>query len=240
MCTAPSFPKINYGQGSGAWNPASRDPVYQKIEQARRDMSFASGFASDILYGKYNDYYTSEAEQVQVGATAASGEGNVEPIFETRYNPKLNSSDRLRRENSLNASKSWVQQAFDAPAIKGDDGKWYQARAYQSHQGDTFFRTNNLIGGQTERLLNEGHFAFTAKGKDGTEVFVPYAQGYLPAKGTGGAPEAGNRKADRQGNASAREQVSAGMVAPMNVLGGGQTLLAGGANNQRKRTLLGG
>ena len=240
MCMNPNkksvFPQVNYGQGSGAWSPSSRGPVYQKIEQARNDAAFASSFASDILYGKYDDYYTTESNRVQKGL-----DDRGESVYETTYSTKRESSNRLDRKNSLNASQSWVSQAFDAPAIKGDDGQWYQARAYQSQKGASYYRTGNVIGGQTARLLNEGHFAFSAKGADGAEVHVPYAQGYLPGKGTGGAPEAGNRKAERQGNASVKEQISAGMAAPMNILGGGQTLLSGGAaNNQRKRTLLGG
>ncbi len=46
------YPQVDYGQGSGAWIPASRAPVYQAMERARREAGFARLFAADILFGR--------------------------------------------------------------------------------------------------------------------------------------------------------------------------------------------
>ena len=251
MCVGKQdpFPKINYGQGSQAWNPGKRDEVYQQVERARGDAGFARGFAADILFGKSDSWYTYEIPR---GAHRSSGEDRGSDIPRTPRLVEKNAKNgsALYNENTLNASKSWVTQAFGAPVIKGTDGNWYQAKAlvnnsalgignFKASYDYGFMQGARVTDANAVRLLNEGHHAFTAKGYDGSEVYVPWAAGFAPGKSGGGRPEAGNSKKETAQGATDRDMITAATAKPGNVIGGAETLLSGAMAN-RNKTLLGG
>lgn len=267
MCVLKSSPapKVDYGQGSQAWNPNKRDDVYQQVERAKSDDGFARSFAADILFGKPSgdSWFTYETPK---GPHHSSEENRGDDVPRT---PRLvekqaKRGSALYNENTLNASKSWVTQAFGAPVVKGADGNWYEAKALvgsggtsQGPGGQVMFANKNstpdygfmagarLTDANTVRLLNEGHHAFSAKGYDGSEVYVPWADGFAPGKGGGGKPEAGNAKKELAQGATARDMVTAVTAKPGNVIGGAaagggaETLLSGALKNAKK-TLLGG
>lgn len=243
------MPKVNYGQADGqAWNPSTRADVYQQAEKARNDAAFANLFAADIIFSKQ-----------ATGSKAYDRNGNAVNL----------GRGYLYNKNSLNASQSWAGQAFGAPAIKGEDGNWYMAYGQLnatagkkttrvggrdgSTRSMTILRGNNSSYGfvQGERItdadmirqLNEGVYAFAAKGNNGATVYVPYASGYQLQKGQGGKPEAGNYKQDAAQGATNRDARNQWNVQPNVVsdpLGLRQTLLGGAAARQNKsKTLLG-
>ena len=244
------LPKVNYGQADGqAWNPSTRADVYQQAEKARNDAAFANLFAADIIFSKQ-----------ATGSKAYDRNGNAVNL----------GRGYLYNKNSLNASQSWAGQAFGAPAIKGEDGNWYMAygqlnatagkkttrvggRETGLTSSRTILRGDNSSYGfvQGERItdegllrqLNEGAYAFTAKGNNGATVYVPYASGYQLQKGQGGKPEAGNYKQDAAQGATNRDARNQWNVQPNVVsdpLGLRQTLLGGAAARQNKsKTLLG-
>ena len=90
-------------------------------------------------------------------------------------------------------------------------------------------------------MLNEGHYAFSAKGFDGSQVYVHWASGYTPKKGYAGKPEAGNYKKDQDPKKVHTESagVGVGQAQPGNVLGGKPTLLGDAGKKQIGKTLLG-
>ena len=250
MCVLKDpFPKVDYGQGSQAWNPGKRDEVYQQEEKAKGDAGFARGFAADILFGKSDSWYTYETPQ---GPHRSSEEdrGSDVPRSPRLVEKKSKNGNALYNENTLNASKSWVTQAFGAPVVKGQDGNWYEAKALVNSGSLSngkagasneygFMQGNRVTDANAVRLLNEGHHAFTAKGYDGSEVYVPWADGYAPGKSGGGKPEAGNAKKETAQGATERDMITAATAKPGNVIGGAETLLSGALNNTKK-TLLGG
>ena len=243
------MPRVDYVQADGqAWNPSTRADVYQQAEKARNDAAFANQFAADIIFSKQA---TGSKAYDLIGNAVNLGRGYL-------YN-----------KNSLNASQSWAGQAFGAPAVKGEDGNWYMAYGQlnavatkktttpggrEGVRGTlTVYHGNNSSFGfvQGERItdegllrqLNEGTYAFTAKGNNGATVYVPYASGYQLRKGQGGKPEAGNYKQDTAKGATGREPRNQWNVQPSVVsdpLGLRQTLLGGAAARQNKsKTLLG-
>ena len=244
------LPKVNYGQADGqVWNPSTRAEVYQQAEKARNDAAFANLFAADIIFSKQ-----------ATGSKAYDRNGNAVNL----------GRGYLYNRNSMNASQSWAGQAFGAPAVKGEDGNWYMAygqlnavstkkttriggRETGLTGSRTVYRGDNSSFGfvQGERItdegllrqLNEGTYAFTAKGNNGATVYVPYASGYQLQKGQGGKPEAGNYKQDvAQGatNRNARNQWNVQPNVVSDPLGLRQTLLGGAAARQNKsKTLLG-
>ena len=244
------LPRVNYGQADGqAWNPSTRADVYQQADKARSDAAFANQFAADIIFSKQ-----------ATGSKAYDRNGNAVNL----------GRGYLYNKNSLNASQSWAGQAFGAPAVKGADGNWYTAygqlnatarkvtrRVDGRETGRTSTRTtyhgdNSSYGFvQGERItdegllrqLNEGAYAFTAKGNNGATVYVPYASGYQLQKGEGGKPEAGNYKQDVAQGATGKTARNQWNVQPSVVsdpLGLQQTLLGGAAARQNKsKTLLG-
>lgn len=91
-------------------------------------------------------------------------------------------------------------------------------------------------------MLNEGHYAFSAKGFDGSEVYVPWADGFVPRKGTQGKPEAGNYKKDarQQKVQTESSSIGVGQAQPGNIIGGMPTLLGDAGKKQASaKTLLG-
>ncbi|MDR2161216.1 MAG: hypothetical protein LBO77_03645 [Desulfovibrio sp.] len=227
MCTtSPHLPQVNYGQSKGAWNPGKRDEVYRQIERARSDAAFANLFASDILFGKPEGKYYYQETETGLERTKAAKNGYL-------YN-----------ENSLNAAKSWVAQAFGVPAMRGEDGAWYKASpllkppsfASKAQTQYGYTQGGRITDAQTLRLLNEGHFAFSARGYNGSEVYVPWAEGFAPGKGGRGKPEAGDAK--KESRAGKDPGMAVGAARPGTVLGDPEDLrtLMGG----RGKTLLGG
>ena len=249
------LPKVNYGQAEGqAWNPSTRSEVYQQADKARNDAAFANQFAADIIFSK---------EETGGSAYLLNGE-----------KVGLNSQGYLYNKNSLNAAKSWAGQAFGAPAIKGEDGNWYTAygqlnvnkvpikkrvltggrdnqQIIDSHQyvrgnasGFGFIQGERINDENLIRQLNEGAYAFSAQGANGSTVYVPYASGYQVQKSEGGKPEAANYKQDTAQGATGKDSRTAYNVQPNVVsdpLGMRETLLGGAmarAQNKNK-TLLG-
>ena len=244
------LPKVDYGQKPGeAWNPSTRADVYQQAEKARNDAAFAQAFAADILLSK---------------------EHSGKKVYDLTGKAVNLDRNYLYTQHSLNAAKSWAGQAFDAPAIKGADGNWYSAysqpdmvagtrsRRVGGREGGISQSPTYVKGGaggfgfvQGTRItdqallqrLNAGVVAFTAKGANGQTVYVPYAAGYVPKKGEGGRPEAGNYKKDVAQGATNRDARNQWNVQPNVVsdpLGLRQTLLGGAAARQNKsKTLLG-
>jgi hypothetical protein len=174
----------------------------------------------------------------------------------------------METRHQLNASKSWVAQAFGAPVISDGKGGWRkavrltqettttpvtdnrgrpvldesgnQAVKASTWQGNDFAAGDAVTDANLIRLLNEGHYAFAGTGERGAKVYVPWAEGFIPAKGTNEAPERGNVK-DSGGTGADRAGVSPGTARPGNVIGGRQSLLGGAAEqDQRWKTLLGG
>lgn len=242
-----SIPQVDYGQKKGAFNPDSRAPVYQQVERARKEGDFASLFAADIMFGKKES-----GEFVYTYAPGKAGSGG-EPASGTELGKhKVNGQGYLYNKNSLNASQSWVPQAFAAPAVRGDDGAWYSAQLLYDPKAGKGKSPFGFIPGQkitdenAVRLLEGGHYAFKAEGAGGTEVYVGWAGGFEPKKNERGAPEAANRKKEENTlPASARKMVSVGAAEPGNVMGGkvidgsqARSLL--GPVGQQNRTLLGG
>lgn len=245
------FPRVNYGQAQGkAWSPASRAEVYQQAERARTDAAFANQFAADIIMSKK-----------QTGGKIYDLNGKV-----------IKTKGYLYNKHSLNAAESWAGQAFGAPVVRDKAGNWYSAYGQMDMTADTVKKRTGTgrenmrwidsiaynpgqAGGfgfvQGERVtdqtmlrqLNEGVYAFTAKGANGQTVYVPYASGYELRKGYGGKPEAGNYKQGDAGPAPERDKRNAWNVQPGVVgdpLGARQTLLGGAAvNRQKAKTLLG-
>ena len=247
------MPKVDYGQGAGkAWNPSTRSEVYQQADKARNDAAFANQFAADIILSK-------EA----TGGKVYDLQGNAQ---------RINNQGYLYNKNSLNAAESWAGQAFGAPAIKGEDGNWYTAysqlnmntgKTERIHGGreNHYTTTHNAYsGGKADgfgfiqgkritdenmlRQLNEGAYAFSAQGANGSTVYVPYASGYQVQKSEGGKPEAANYKQDTAQGATGKDSRTAYNVQPNVVsdpLGMRETLLGGAmarAQNKNK-TLLG-
>ena len=243
------MPKVNYGQADGqAWNPSTRADVYQQAEKARNDAAFANLFAADIIFSKQ-----------ATGSKAYDRNGNAVNL----------GRGYLYNKNSLNASQSWAGQAFGAPAVKGEDGNWYMAYGQLNavatkktttpggrdgvrgtrtvYHGDNssfgFVQGERITDEGLLRQLNEGTYAFTAKGNNGATVYVPYASDYQLQKGQGGKPEAGNYKQDVAQGATNRDARNQWNVQPNVVsdpLGLQQTLLGGAAARQNKsKTLLG-
>jgi hypothetical protein len=230
MCInrGPNLPQLDYGQGQGAFNPSTRAPVYQQVDKARRDGAFARDFAADILLGKpdsgekiYTNPYTTKHTRTFGGDTYT---------YETTHNSvKPNKGgkgpDYLYNRNSLNAASSWVPQAFSAPALRGENGNWYQADLWQgkgeTESGWDFAQGKQITDAETLRRLNQGTYAFAATGVRGTQVYVPWAEGYVPAKGGHGAPEAGNRKQEAENTGNTNRRIpTVGTAMPGNVIGG--------------------
>ena len=244
------LPRVNYGQADGqAWNPSTRADVYQQADKARSDAAFANQFAADIIFSKQ-----------ATGSKAYDRNGNAVNL----------GRGHLYNKNSMNASQSWAGQAFGAPAVKGADGNWYMAYGQLNavttkkttriggretgltgsrivYHGDNssfgFVQGERITDADMIRQLNEGAYAFTAKGNNGATVYVPYASGYQLQKGQGGKPEAGNYKQDAAQGATNRDARNQWNVQPNVVsdpLGLRQTLLGGAAARQNKsKTLLG-
>ena len=281
MCvpSSPSSVQVDYGQGKQAFNPSTREPVYQQIEKAKQDNEFAQMFAADIMLGKeasggvvygYNPYKGYSADKLvndlgfdplTAKSIASSGD----------YLAKRVKDGYLYNENTLNASKSWVPQTFGAPAVQDKNGNWYQAnllangsvsfqKGGERHKGGSrgmagynynkkgegygFIPGAKITDAETLRLLNEGHYAFSAKGFDGSEVYVPWAKGYAPKKGYGGKPEAGNYKKDQEHKPVHTQSgsVGVGQAQPGNIIGGKPTLLGDADKDKqiKNKTLLGG
>lgn len=219
------LPKVNYGQKTGeVWNPGAREDVYQQMDRARQDAAFAQQFATDIILSK---------------------EKTGKKTYDANGKEVLFNQGHLYTKHSLNAAKSWAGQAFDSPVLKGADGNWYTAYAQldmvsntrkqrQGRDSDQYRTITTYSPGkangfgfvQGEKItdknllqsLTEGVVAFTAKGANGQEVYVPYASGYVPKKGEGGKPEAGNYKSDVAPGGKPRDPRSANTVQP-NVVG---------------------
>ena len=245
------FPKVNYGQAQGkAWSPATRAEVYQQAERARTDAAFANQFAADIILSKQ-----------QSGGKVYDLNGKA-----------IDTKGYLYNKHSLNAAESWAGQAFGSPVVKDKNGNWYSAYGQLDMTADAIKKRTGTgrehsqiidsvaynpgkAGGfgfvQGERItdqailrqLNEGVYAFTAKGANGQDVYVPYAAGYELRKGYGGKPEAGNYKQGDAGGAPERDKRTAWNVQPGVVgdpLGARQTLLGGATvPKQKAKTLLG-
>ena len=236
------YPQINYGQGkNNAYNPANRGAVYQQVQRATKDANFARNFATDIIFGQpgTGDFDSTEYWTWQSQTTGNKDDSKTETWFGKTTTP----DSYLYNRNSLNASKSWVAQAFGNPALQGGDGNWYRAQSIVDNRnasGTTqygFRAGERITDAQTVRMLNEGHYAFKAGGYDGSEVYVPWAQGYTPAKGQGGRPEAENSKSQTSANATPqRDMVSPSTAQPNNVIAGQASLLG---NDRNKKTLLG-
>ena len=234
------LPQINYGQNKGVWNPSTRGPVYQQVQRAGQDANFARNFATDIIFGKPTGetYYTHSVSYIRDPDTGeyktdpATGKKLKEDVYaKTRpENPK--GRGYMYNENSLNGSKSWVAQAFGNPAIKDADGNWRVAKSVIDRRDlagtvtkapSYGFRGDSVISdAQTIRMLNEGHYAFKATGYDGSEVYVPWASGYTPAKGEAGRPEAENTKSrtEKTGATAKRDMVGPSTAEPDNVIAG--------------------
>lgn len=243
--------QYSYGQGGGsAWNPSTRDPVYQQVQRARSDPGFAKYFAWDIMTAKPetgNSYYTYENQYVNDpgGPDGSATSGHYERTLKEQSQQNEEGYGHLYTKHQLNASQSWVAQAFGNPVIKGKNGDWHMALRMREDatplgggKGQDFIPGNQITDAQTVRLLNEGHYAFSAKGGDGTEVFVPWAAGYTPSK-AGREREVGNTKDAQVGAGRDAQMVDVGRAKPGNVIGGGASLLGNSAKEQERKTLLG-
>lgn len=249
MGTGGLYPQIDYGQGSGAWSPAKRGEVTRQVQKATQDAAFAQNFAADIMFGKPGTgKYGSTEYWGWVPQQSGSGEmGDYKSG--SSYVKTTTSDSYLYNNNTLNASKSWVAQAFGAPAVKGSDGAWYRAdprvRAHDemaAKGGDGrygFVAGSQITDANTVRMLNQGHYAFTAKGFDGSEVYVPWADGYTPAKGGKGAAADENAKPEQAGSGREAQMVDANTARPGNVIGGGASLLGNSSAQPDRKTLLG-
>jgi hypothetical protein len=258
-----NYTEYTYGQGGTfsynqlgqlkdgpAFNPSARDPVYQQVARARTDNGFAKFFAWDILTAKPetgNFFHELIDGNLVANRLENRDYGRDQAYMETKH--------------QLNASKSWVAQAFGAPVVSDGNGGWRKAvrltrevtmamqkdaegnpvpLAKQLWQGSDFAPGAAVTDTNLIRLLNGGHYAFSATGERGTKVYVPWAEGYLPAKGGNEAPERGNVK-DSGGAGANRAGVGPGTARPGNVIGGRQSLLGGAAEQeQRRKSLLGG
>ncbi len=163
------YPQVDYGQSGGAWVPASRGPVYQAMERARADPAFARLFAADILFGREESgghYWTDE---------------------QTRKTCRW-----LYNENTLNASQTWVALLFGPPSTLLD-GVWLKVGALCTGS-DWGFVAESPLTGDTLRMLEEGHWAFSAMGRNGVLARVPYATDSKPLKTYRGRIECGNSK----------------------------------------------
>jgi len=251
-----NYSLFDYGQGSAgaAFNPSSRDPVYQQVARARGDQDFARFFAWDILTAKpgSGDYLYS-AYDVQ---TPSSGQNHTAKRFgaapqytapqytTTREISAGKRGNYLNTRHQLNATNSWVAQAFGAPAMKDADGTWRLAMRFgsdtsggQSWSGRDFTPGGAITDQNVIRLLNEGHYAFSAKGERGTEVFIPWAAGYTPGKGQQEAKEM--KKKAQTGSGAERRAVGVGAASPGNVIGGRASLLGTAEDPGRRSSLLG-
>lgn len=258
MCTNTT-PRYNYGQAPDSpFNPSRRDEVYQQVARARSDPGFASFFAWDIMSGKPDtgDYFYTSYVQDQYaddpnGGTRKTGQ---QTVFEKHRQEGGDGDGYLYANHQLNASKSWVPQAFDYPVMKGEDGGWYRAERYsydpqaRSSMADSLFKTSGqqsfkageqVTDATTIRLLNAGHYAFSAKGARGEEVFIPWAEGFAPRKGGKEKAEAGNDKQQQTGSGRDAQMVGASTATPGNVIGGGASLLGNSQNLPDRKTLLG-
>lgn len=218
------FPQINYGQGDGAWSPASSAPVYQKMERARFDAAFALLFCMDILFGKERsgdsvyvweyvpvfEYDSNEGSQVVVSGYWIKNKVQTEGSKGTGW---------LYNDNSLNASRSGVPHMFGPPASRSG-ASWLYAVPCTTTRDVTlppvfpqlslpvsmpqfsFVLENALTGNDARyvRLLDAGHVAFAATDHYGTTVAVPYALGWEPVKQRRARPECGNSKASPRGS----------------------------------------
>ncbi len=200
------FPQYDYGQGEGAWNPASGSLVYRRMEQARFVPSFALTFCMDILFGKERSgdqcYFWSSDP---VYGTDAHGESVITGYTFTRLKHKTRGSKGngwLYNDNTLNASRSGVPQMFGPPAAKSG-GMWRYAVPCTTMAGDplpagvpqfTFVIDSPVEDGAYLRMLDAGHAAFVARDHYGTAVCVPYALHWEPRKQRRGRPECGDSK----------------------------------------------
>ncbi len=188
------YPQVDYGQGSGAWIPASRAPVYQAMERARLESYFARMFAADILFGREESGgHTWGYETVDQGHYDNNGDWIPNPVpVLTRFSCKW-----LYNENTLNASKTWVALLFGPPSVQSGSA-WFKAGAFWSGS-DWGFIAEDSPSGDTLRMLQEGHWAFSATGCNGVTVCVPYAEDSKPLKEGRGRIECGNSKKTPQG-----------------------------------------
>jgi hypothetical protein len=240
------LPQINYGQGKGnAYNPSNRGAVYQQVQRAAKDADFARNFATDIIFGKPtgSSYYV---HSVKTTTNPETGHKTKEDVYTKQRPQNTDGEGWLYNKNSLNGSKSWVAQAFGNPVVKDADGNWRVAKSVVDHRAlphlytprkSYGFRGDGVItDAQTVRMLNEGHYAFKATGYDGSEVYVPWASGYIPAKGEAGRPEAENTKnrTEKTGATARRDMVSPATAEPDNVIAGRSLL---GTARDKKKTL---
>ncbi|MCL1939935.1 MAG: hypothetical protein FWG04_04675 [Desulfovibrionaceae bacterium] len=251
-----AYSLFNYGQGSAdtAFNPSSRDPVYQQVSRARSDQDFARFFAWDILTAKpgSGDYLysasdgqaSSSAQTHTANKYRQNGGGAAPEYAAAREISAGGKGNYLNTKHQLNAANSWVAQAFGAPAMKDADGAWRLAMRFgsdtsggQSWSGRDFTPGEAVTDKNAVRLLNEGHYAFSAKGERGTEIFIPWAEGYTPGKGQREAKEM--KKKAQTGSGAERTVVGIGGASPGNVIGGRASLLGTAEDSGRRRSLLG-
>ena len=188
------FPQWNYGQGSGAWNPATAAPIYQQVEKARIVPDFALVFAADILFGKERSGDSCYVWEYGPNLTY------VRAKYRTRGENGKNGW--LYNQNSLNASKSGVPQFFGPPAVHASGAWRYAVPCTTTSNGlkppgtgtFTFVAEDALSQADIIRQLNAGHCSFSAADSYGVVVCVPYATTYLPQKQRRARPECGNSK----------------------------------------------
>lgn len=212
-------PQVDYGQGSGVWNPATRGPVYNAMERARWDKPFGLLFAMDILFGKeatgnFIYYWVRE----EIWETDAQGEfvldENGEKIlagyrwaYATDKFRGNGGSGWLYNSNTLNAARSWVALMFGPPATCIDGVwrivhpccplfEWVRPVDDPVRGNFTFVPGGNLRNTEIIRLLNEGHWAFETTDAAGVRVCVPWSPDLrsAPMKLGRGRPEAENSK----------------------------------------------
>ena len=248
----PGYPTVDYGQEAGkAWNPATREELYRMVQRARSDAALANLFAADIMTAK---------GEFKVMRSFPGMAGKETTPQERKRQYRLDDRDPLYIEHSLNAAESWASQAFDTPVVKGEDGNYYYARNQASKPGGHFskpqIRNTNQSQSQLYNFhagdkvtdntliqrLNNGAYAFSAKGDNGLTVYVPYADGYTPYKNDASAG-ARNLK-DTVQSATARNVRTAHTVEPQvvsNPLGQQTTLLSGASSYvpPKLKTLLG-
>jgi hypothetical protein len=217
--------------------------VYQQVARARSDQDFARFFAWDILTAKpgSGDYlYSAYDEKTQTGFDRRG-----EPVYASERKISAGKkSNYLNTKHQLNATNSWVAQAFGAPAMKDTNGVWRQAMRFdvdtsggKSWYGQDFTPGEAITDRNAIRLLNEGHYAFSATGERGTEIFIPWAEGYTPGKGQQEAREM--KKKAQTWSGAERSTVGVGAASPGNVIGGRASLLGTAEYSGRRRSLLG-
>lgn len=233
MATNSLYPQIDYGQKKGAWNPGTRDPVYQQVNRARTDLDFGRGMATDILLGQQKGYYVDRASPVSTW----TGTG-YKWVAGRTWEEFQKAGQGV--QHSMNPYKSWVPQAFGGGYMKDESGQWYSVNLKRSGSGLNFRQGGKVSNENILNQLNSGTYAFKTAGADGKEVYMTWADGYVPKKSGGQKPEEGNAKQTRSSGVQ-REVVGVNQAKPGNVMGGAIATLLGGADETLKnKTLLGG